>query len=143
MPEKKSVVAVRPTNESLKQEKYLEETEHAENLWEDWPEEVKEKVLLNKAAAKELLRRKSAMKIIKLLYKRNEPLKQKEIYEGLEIYRQLAQHNLKRLIKAGVVRVVNTDVVDATARYYELSMDRALAAKLVKRFDSIVGSKKT
>jgi len=80
------------------------------------------------------------MRIIKLLFERNEPLKQKEIYEGLNIARQLAQHNLKRLIKAGVVRVVNADVIDATARYYELSIDRELAEKLVKRFDSIVSA---
>lgn len=83
------------------------------------------------------------MKILKLLYERNEPLKQREIYERLGIYRQLCQHNLKRLIKAGVVRVVNADVIDGTARYYELSIDRALAEKLIKRFDRNASSQRS
>jgi len=138
MSEKKNVIAVKPTNESLKQEKYLDEPESVGNIWEDWLEEVKEKTIINKAVAREIVRRKTAMRIVKLLCERNEPLKQREIYEHLGIYRQLCQHNLKRLIKAGVVRIVNTDVIDATARYYELSIDRELAEKLIKRFDRIV-----
>jgi len=141
MSEKKNVVAVKPTNESLKQEKYLDEPEPVENIWQGWPEEVKDRISINKAVAREICRRRTAMRIIKLLYKRNEPLKQKEIYEGLNIARQLAQHNLKRLIKAGVVRIVNTDVVDSVARYYDLTLDRALAEKLIERYDRIASPK--
>lgn len=58
MSEKTSKIAVKPTNESLKQEKYLDEPESVENLWKDWPEEVKEKTAINKAVARELVRRR-------------------------------------------------------------------------------------
>jgi hypothetical protein len=142
MSEKKKIIVVKPADENSKPEKYLQETETAENLWEDWPEEVKEKTAINKAVARELVRRKTAMKIVRLLYERNEPLKQKEIYQTLKIYRQLAQHNLKCLMKASVVRLVNAKAIDRTARYYELSLDRELVAKLIQRFENITELRK-
>jgi len=129
---KKDVIEIVPSESEKQKERYLDVDEDAGDFWQDWIEE-KKKVVITKALAKEIVRRITAMKIVKLLFERKEPLRKIEIRKELNLDSKLAIHNLSLLMKCGVVVNTSVSLVDRQNKYYQLA-DYILGEKLVKRF---------
>lgn len=125
-----------PKEEVLsKNDRYLETSELTEEEFsKDWEfEEETKKVVINKAIVREIVRRKTCMRIIKLLFKHKEPLIIKEVWENLGISRQLASSSLRRLEKTDIIEQVTAFPMDRSRKYYQIT-DYDLAKKLIKRF---------
>lgn len=112
------------------------------DTWEEWASEDKT-VVLGKAAAKEITRRFTLMRILKFLLKKYpEPQFTKEIAQGLEMSVQNLIHNLRKLVNVGVVEKVQTEKIDLRTKYYQI-VDRTLALKLVRRYHFLMSFKFT
>jgi len=108
--------------------------------WEDWSTEDKT-VVLDKAVAKEITRRFTLMRIIKFLVKKYpEPQFTKEIAQELKMSLQNLIHNLRKLVKVGVVERVQTEKIDLRTKYYQI-VDRTLALKLIRRYHFLISFK--
>jgi DNA-binding HxlR family transcriptional regulator len=140
MSRKKDVIEILPHGLEEEKERYLDVDEDFGEFWSDWQEEETRQVIITKALAKEIVRRITAMKIVKLLFKNKEPLRQKEILTQLNISAKLGIHNLRRLIKCGIVENVSVNPIDLHSRYYQLT-DYGLGEKLVKRFHYLISFK--
>lgn len=124
-------------------EKFLDVIGVPSDSWEDWDSDVedKEEVVIDKALAKEITRRFTLMRIIKFLYENYpEPLFTKEIALGLKMSVQNLIHNLKKLVKAGVVKRTITSVIDLRSKYYQVA-DKGLAERLIRRYHYVVSFK--
>jgi len=134
------VIEVIPEKVQKDDEKFLEVLCLPPDSWEDWSTEEK-KVVIDKAVAKEITRRFTLMRIIKFLYEKYpEPQYTKEITQGLEIPRQNLIHNLKKLVKTGVVERVFPSTIDMRTKYYKI-VDKELVEKLIRRYHYLISFK--
>lgn len=124
-------------------EKFLDVSGVPSDSWEDWDKDVEDKkeVAIGKALAKEITRRFTLMRILKFLYKNHpEPLFTKEIAQGLKMSDQNLIHNLKRLVRSGVVERVVTSTIDLRTKYYQVA-DKKLTERLIRRYHWLVSFK--
>ena len=96
--------------------------------WEE-EEEEETKVHINKAVIKSVAKHTVMVKILKFLYKRNEPFLRKQIKKGMKV--TTVGYNIKILVELGLVRQVPVPF-DRVHQYFEI-VDREAAEKIFKR----------